>query len=214
MASWAAWIVALTTLLAAPLAASAQDSGMAHLEALGRALRGEAAWRADYTQEYVAAGMGAGEVVSGVVVMAWPDRALFRSGDPPNQMMGLDGRRVRLIDLTVPSCDDHVLDDDEWARIPLAAVLDPPGAIDRFTILDHGEHGFTLVPREPGGVDRVEVVLGGDNLPVEVVVVDPQGATNTLRFSGWRAVPEAVAGAWLPEPPPGLACVSDADSGP
>ena len=85
-----------------------------------------------------------------------------------------------------------MLDDDEWARVPLAAVLDPRGAVDRFTILEHGEHGFTLVPREKGGVDRVEVVLGGDDLPVEVVVVDPQGATNTLRFSGWKP----IAGSW------------------
>ncbi len=204
------WVAALAASIAVSLQASAQTTGMAALEALGGALRGQAAWRADYTQEYVAAGMGSGDMVSGVVVMAWPDRALFRAGDPPSQMMGLDGRLVRLIDLDVPSCDEHVLDDDEWSRVPLAAVLDPRGAVDRFTIFEHGERGFTLVPREVGGVDRVEVVLGTDDLPVEVVVVDPQGATNSLRFSGWRSAAGPPDGAWLPEPPPGLECVSDA----
>jgi hypothetical protein len=124
-------------------------------------------------------------------------------------MMGLEGRLVRLVDAGVPSCDEHRLDDDEWARVPLAAVLDPRGAVDRFTVLEHGDHGFVLVPREPGGVDRVEVVLGEDDLPDEVVVIDPQGATNRLRFADWYGAVGPPDGSWLPEPPPGLECVSD-----
>jgi hypothetical protein len=182
---------------------------MPALEALNSALRVEPAWQAEYSQEYVAAGMGAGDEVSGVVVVAFPDRALFRAVEPPGQMMGLEGRLVRLVDLEVPSCDEHQLDDAEWARVPLAAVLDPRGAVDRFTVLDHGERGFTLVPREPGGVDRVEVVLGENDLPDEVVVVDPQGATNRLRFTAWRPVGGPPDGQWLPEPPPGLECIGD-----
>lgn len=184
---------------------------MIALEALNSALRAESAWRADYDQEYVAAGMGAGEKVSGVVAVAWPDRALFRTTDPTVQMMGLKGRLVRLVDLEVPSCDEHGLDDDEWSRIPLAAVLDPSGAVDRFTVLEHGERGFVLVPHEPGGVDRVEVILGDDGLPEEVVVVDPQGATNSLTFSSWTSSEGPPDGAWLPEPPSGLECISDAE---
>ncbi|MCU0233713.1 MAG: hypothetical protein MUE90_06755 [Thermoanaerobaculales bacterium] len=184
-------------------------AGMDLLEALGAALRGAAAWQADYTQEYVAAGMTAGEEVAGVVTVAWPDRALFAGGVPPSQLMGLEGRVVRLLDLEVPSCDEHVLGDDEWARVPLAAVLDPRGAVERFTVLDHGERGFALVPREPGGVARVEVSLDGRDLPAEVVVVDPQGAVNRLRFGGWRAAAGPPDGRWLPEPPRGLDCVRD-----
>jgi hypothetical protein len=194
-------------------AAEGQPAGMAALESLNSALRAESAWRAEYSQEYVAAGMEAGEEVSGVVVVGWPDRALFRALEPAHQMMGLEGRLVRLVDLQVPSCDQHRLDDDEWARVPLAAVLDPRGAVDRFTVLELGERGFILVPREPGGVDRVEVVLGQDDLPEEVVIVDPQGATNRLRFAAWRPVEGPPDGAWLPEPPSGLQCVDDEQAG-
>jgi hypothetical protein len=187
----------------------AQETGIPALEALNSALRDERAWQAEYSQEYVAAGMGAGEEVSGVVVVAFPDHALFRAVEPPGQMMGLEGRLVRLVDLGAPSCDEHQLDDAEWARVPLAAVLDPQGAVDRFSVLGHGERGFILVPREPGGVDRVEVVLGANDLPEEVVVVDPQGATNRLRFTSWRPTDGPPSGQWLPEPPPGLECISD-----
>jgi hypothetical protein len=188
---------------------AAQDSGIVALEALGGALRGAVAWRADYRQEYIAAGMTTGEQVEGVVVVSWPDRALFRAGDPTSQMMGLDGPVVRLVDFEVPSCDEHVLDADEWARIPLAAVLDPRGAVDRFTVLDHGDSGFVLIPREAGGVDRVEVVLGDGDLPREVTVVDPQGATNNLRFTDWQKSDGPADGSWLPAPPPGLECITD-----
>ena len=189
--------------------ASPQDSGNKNLEALGQALRAGVVWRADYRQEYVAEGMSEGEELAGVVWVAWPDRALFLSGEPVTRRMGLEGRRVRLLDLEVPSCDEHLLDDDEWARVPLAAVLDPGGATDHFTVLDSGERGFALVPRQPGGVDRVEVVLGKNNLPLEVVVIDPQGATNRLHFTGWQNSDAPPEGRWLPEAPPGLECVAD-----
>ncbi len=189
--------------------AFSQDQGMAALAALGDALRKAEAWRADYSQEYIAAGMTAGEVVAGVVTVAWPDRALFRTGDPVTQMMGLEGRTVRLLDLEVPSCDEHLLGDDEWARVPLAAVLDPAGAVAHFAVLGNGVHGFILVPREPGGVDRVEVTLDDRSLPAEVRIIDPQGASNSLSFSSWTAGSAPPEDRWLPDPPPGLECVAD-----
>ena len=182
---------------------------MTALTALGDALRGSEAWRADYTQEYIAACMGGGEVLAGVVTVAWPDRALFLTGDPVVQMMGLEGRDVRLVDLEVPSCDEHVLGDDEWSRVPLAAVLDPTGAVEHFAVLEREPNGFILVPREPGGVDRVEVALGGSSLPLEVLIVDPQGATNRLQFSQWTATDPPSDGRWLPSPPAGLECIAD-----
>jgi hypothetical protein len=204
---------ALLIAVAAPAATlAAQERGpMERLEELGRAIRGREAWQATYHQEYIAAGMSAGEEVAGTVWISWPDRAHFRAGDPLVRMMGMDGHRVRLVDLEAETCDDHRLDDDEWSRIPLAAVLDPRQAVDRFAILAHGADGLALVPREPGGVARVEVELGPGRLPIEVVVVDPQGATNRLRFTAWRAAVAPAGGAWLPEAPAGFECTVDQD---
>jgi hypothetical protein len=189
--------------------AFSQDQGMVALAALGDALRKAEAWQADYSQEYIAAGMIAGEEVAGIVTVAWPDRALFRTGDPVTQMMGLEGREVRLVDLEVPSCDEHLLGDDEWERVPLAAVLDPAGAVAHFTVLGNGGNGFILIPREPGGVLRVEVTLDARSLPAEVRIFDPQGATNRLDFSSWTAGSAPPEGRWLPDPPSGLECVAD-----
>ena len=187
----------------------AQDGPVTKLEVLGRALRLEPAWTATYHQEYLPAGMTLGEEVEGTVWVAWPDRAHFRAGEPLDRIMGLEGRRVRLVDLGTPSCDDHVLNDDEWARIPLAAVLDPRAAIDHFTIVDRGSEGLTLIPREPGGVARVDVQFGADDLPRRVVIVDPAGSRNTLDFDGWRpASPPSQCG-WLPAPPAGVDCLED-----
>ncbi|HSL18064.1 MAG TPA: hypothetical protein VLB51_09175, partial [Methylomirabilota bacterium] len=93
--------------------------------------------------------------------------------------------------------------------VPLVAVLDPRASVAHFSVLELGDRGFMLVPREPGGIDRVEVVLGDDGLPAEVVVVDPQGAVNSLRFSGWRPSVQPPDGVWLPLPPPNVECVSD-----
>jgi hypothetical protein len=194
-------------MLAAPAVSHA--SGIEALERLGAILQTSAVWQADYTQEYVAAGMQSGDRVAGKVWVAWPDRALFETGEPVTQKMGLDGRIVRLVDLGVPSCDEHQLSDDEWERIPLAAVLDPGSAVERFTVLDHDGAGFVLVPREPGGVDRVEVALDSRDLPSEVVIVDPQGAVNRLQFSSWRPADPPASNSWLPEPPPALECVRD-----
>jgi hypothetical protein len=190
--------------------ATAQSEGpIERLEAIGRGLRGQPAWRASYHQEYVAAGMTAGEEADGKVWVSWPDRALFRTGDPVIRMMGMGGRRVRLVDLEVASCDDHRIDDEEWARIPLAAILDPKQAVDRFSILDLGDYGVVLVPREPGGVARLEVFVGSDRLPTEVVVIDPQGATNRLQFAGWQPAEGPPGGQWLPASPPGIECVAE-----
>jgi hypothetical protein len=201
----------LTVALTAP-AASTQRS-MELLEELAGTLRGKPAWTATYHQEFIPAGMAEGEQVDGEVWVAWPDRALFRSGDPVVRLMGLDSRQVRLVDLDVPSCEDHVLSDDEWARIPLAVVLDPRAAVDRFTVLDLGERAFALVPHEPGGVARVEVALGSDGLPQMVTVIDPQGSTNRLAFACWRPAAAPPGGAWLPASPPGVSCSGEGSGG-
>ena len=200
----------LLTLWVMPLAAQpATDTAIDRLQELGESLRSAPAWRAAFHQEYVPAGMTMGEEEQGVVTVAWPDRALFVTGDPPVRVMGLDGRLVRLVDLETVTCDEHVLDDEEWARVPLVAVLDPAAAVEHFTILERGQRGVALVPRQPGGVSRVEVEVGGDGLPAAVRTIDPQGAVNSLRFAGWKALGEGECGPWLPDVPAGVDCVSD-----
>jgi hypothetical protein len=189
--------------------ASAQESAaMARLEQLKQSLGRHEVWQASYRQLFTPVGMTTAEEMAGQVWVALPDRAHFRAGDPPLQLMGLQGRAVRLIDLDVPSCDDHLLSDEDWARIPLAAVLDPEGAVEHFSILDLGDNGISLIPLEPGGVDRVEVILDSSGLPEQVVVVDPQGATNHLLFSGWHQSEPPPEDAWLPVPPSKLECVT------
>ncbi len=198
-----AWAAAgLLAVAAAPVAGA--DDGVARLEGVGRALRRQAVWRASYHQSYVPAGMTRGEEQQGSVWVAWPDRALFAAGAPPVRQLGLEGRRVRLLDLEVPSCDDHELTDDEWARVPLAAVLDPSGAVERFVVSAAGERRVVLVPLAPGGVARVELEVDAAGMPVEVVVVDPQGAVNRVALADWAP---GAAPTWLPQPPPGLECV-------
>jgi hypothetical protein len=198
--------------VAVGLAAAAVDAGgLDTLEALGSRLRSQPAWRADYTQEYVPAGMTIGDRESGRVWIAWPDLARFDAGDPVVRRMGLEGRRVRLVDLEASACDEHVLDDAEWARIPLAAVLEPRQAVDRFTVLDGDAGEVVLVPREPGGIDRVEVWIGDDGMPTVVRIVDPQGAVNRLEFTSWAPADRTPTGGWLPAVPAGFECAGDVE---
>jgi hypothetical protein len=197
--------VALTTASVAPSREPAVD----RLESLNRALARESGWTAGFDQEFTPVGMTIGEEATGRVWLSWPDRALFHTGEPVRQMMGLSGRTVRLIDLEDETCDERVLTDREWERIPLAAVLDPRGALVHFDVADDGERGIVLIPREPGGVDRVEVVLGDDGLPLEITIRDPQGAVNRLGFSGWERAEGPPLRLWLPTPPDGVECVAD-----
>jgi hypothetical protein len=193
----------------APHPVHGDNGAIERLERLGRSLKSRVAWSASYEQEYVPAGMTLGEQASGQVWLSWPDRALFHTGSPPFRLMGLEGRTARLVDLEAESCDQHELSDREWERVPLAAVLDPHGALDHFTILEHTHDGFALVPREPGGVSRVEVAVGSRGLPAEVAIWDPQGAVNRLRFASWTALEEPPEGGWLPPVPDGVECVED-----
>ncbi len=200
-------VVSLAALASAPVVSAEPAGAIGRVEELGRVLRQHDAWRARYSQTYLAPGMSLGDAAAGTVWIAWPDRARFSVTEGTAQEMGLDGRRVRLVDPLTPSCEDHLLDDDEWARIPLSVVLDPRAAVERFVVDVLGDDGFVLLPREPGGVDRVEVRLGDDGMPREVVVVDPQGARNRIRFDAWRGSPPPPDG-WLPDAPEGAPCAA------
>ena len=186
-----------------------QDRAIERLEALNHALSSAAAWHAEFDQEYTPVGMSMGEKAHGQVWLAWPDRAIFHTGEPPFRLMGFQGRTVRLVDLPDETCDEHQLSDREWERVPLAALLDPRGALVHFDIVAGIDAGITLIPKEPGGVDRVEVILGEDDLPDEVSIWDPQGAVNSLVFSSWTESMEPPDGAWLPQSPANVECTTD-----
>ncbi len=179
------------------------------LASLGGAFRARAVWTASYRQEYIPAGMKEGESASGSVWIAWPDRAVFVTGKPARRTMALEGRTVRLIDLELETCEEHVLDDQEWERIPLVAVLDPRHALDRFRVKIDAQGRLVLEPLERGGVARVEVVVGESGLPSKVTVVDIQGAVNHLWFVGWTAATGPPGGRWMPAPPTGVRCQPD-----
>lgn len=195
-------------LLSAPVFAE-RDPAMERLHALGTALQTRSTWTASYTQEYVPPGMTLGEQVVGQVWVAWPDKALFSTGNPIVRWMGLSGRLIRLLDFENSSCDDHLLTAEEWERIPLVAVLDPREAVEQFSIVAEGKHGLILIPREAGGVSRVEILIGEDGLPAQVVVSDPQGAVSTFEFRGWHAAEGPPEGVWLPQPPEAIVCIGD-----
>jgi len=201
--------VTLTLTAFGAFAAGDENLATARLEALNRALSGATAWQADFDQEYIPVGMTMGEKAHGQVWLAWPDRALFQTGEPPFRLMGMRGRTIRLIDLPDQTCDEHELSDREWERVPLAAVLDPRGALAHFEIGEDDDVGIILIPREPGGVDRVEVSLGEDDLPDEISIRDPQGAVNLLKFSDWKKSQAPPDGAWLPAPPANVECSTD-----
>lgn len=208
---WHRWRRAASVVAVALAAAAADAGGLDTLEALGSRLRSQPAWQAEYTQEYVPAGMTIGDREAGRVWIAWPDLARFDAGDPVVRRMGLEGRLVRLVDLEASACDEHVLDDAEWARIPLAALLEPRQAVDRFTVLEGDAGAVVLVPRDPGGIDRVEVWTGDDGMPTVVRIVDPQGAVNRLEFTSWAPADPAPAGGWLPAVPAGFECAGDVE---
>lgn len=181
------------------------DPAIERLTALGEAMRSQPVLSSEYVQVNLPAGMSLGDEVRGRVWVSWPDRALFVWGDPEVGQMGLDGRRTRVLDRETGTCDDHHLTEEEWQQVPLAAVLEPAAAMDRFVVIARDHGGFDLIPRESGGVDRIEVELDGESFPTRLVITNPQGGTNTFEFGGWK-VADAPRQGWLPDPPRGVEC--------
>jgi len=212
---WQAAVVAALLIAASGasllLAAEKDQEALDTLAALARRLRAEKVWTAAYRQEYIPVGMTRGDTDRGVVWLAWPDRALFATGEPARRFMGLEGRMVRLVDLEMETCEEHRLTDEEWERIPLVAVLDPAAALKRFRIILESAGHLVLVPRAPGGIARAEVVLGEGGMPAMVMVTDIQGTVNRLEFEGWAGAGAVPGGSWLPGPPPSVTCRSSDD---
>jgi len=183
-------------------------SPLEKLESLAQLLQTHQLWQAQYAQEYIPAGMEFGEEVSGSLWLAWPDRLLFVQNKPEKRTMGFQGRQLRLVDPVAGSCDEHRMTQEEWERIPLVAILDTGQAVEHFSILEK-DGAITLLPHEKGGVERVELRIGKDGLPRELLITDPQGAISRFKFSDWQAAREIPGGKWLPDPPKGITCVGD-----
>jgi len=84
--------------------------------------------------------------------------------------------------------------------------------VAHFTLVENAEgKGFVLIPREPGGVARVEIVLDPRCRPSSILVLDPQGSSNRFHFGEWRASALPPDKDWLPAPPQGVACSQDMD---
>lgn len=182
---------------------------MESLEKLAQHFQSHPIWRADYSQEYIPAGMDEGEFVSGRLWLAWPDKLLFIQDRPEKRSMGFEGRKLRLVDEEAGSCDEHLMSQEEWERIPLMAILDTRLAVEHFSILESAPGEISLIPHEKGGVDRVEIFVGDAGMPRMLTLTDPQGALSRFKFSEWKEASSHPGESWLPAPPEGVECVGD-----
>ena len=207
MHDWKLAVAGVLGVLVAVCSAVADDDSLGKLVALRAALQAEAVWQVPFTQEYVPAGFSEGDRVTGQLWLQWPDRMLFVSGEPPVQWLGLHGRQVRLLDLDAETCEDHRLSDQEWERIPLVAVLDPQRAVELFSITAGADGEIVLLPSGRSDLERLQLAVAENGLPLELVVHDGQGSVNRFLFEGWEAAESSVE--WIPQPPDGVACFGE-----
>ena len=80
--------IGLAAAVIGALAAVAGGGGMEALEELGSALRSAPAWQCEYRQEYISAGMSAGEVVDGEVLAAGPAPPRIHNRDTTTPLIG------------------------------------------------------------------------------------------------------------------------------
>jgi len=204
----AAAVLALgaTALGAAPAPAAAEPP---RLEAVAAALRGAAAWQAEFSQRYLPAGFENGAEEHGVLTLAPPAALRFDYAAEPPRTFATDGAVARWVDPAGGSCTAVRLDASTWGRLPLAALLDPGAANAAFAIASEGSR-LTLAAREPTPeLASVVVEVGADALPARVTVVDGSGNRNELTFSGWRARPLPDAGHFRPALPGATPCEPD-----
>ncbi len=200
-------VVAAVTIGVLPVSVCAEDDAMAALVDVREALRSVATWKVPFEQEYIPAGFTEGDRTSGQLWLQWPDRMLFVSGSPPVQWLGLEGRRTRLLDLDAGTCEDHVLTDEEWERIPLVAVLDPQRAVELFTIMQGPAGEIVLLPRQRSDLERIELTARDNGLPAQLKIHDGQGSVNIFEFQTWSAADSEVS--WIPEAPDNVSCFGE-----
>lgn len=182
------------------------SGGTDALDRLAGALRGAAAWQARFVQRYVPEGLQTGTTEGGTLTLVAPSSLRFDYAGASPRTFATDGTVARLVDQRAGTCDAVRLDAGTWARLPLAAVLDP-GAARRAFLVDSSGATLHLVPRDPTPeLAELTVTLGPDSLPSEVTVRDSSANLNTFTLSGWRAVRKPPAKSFTPALPGSPPC--------
>jgi len=195
----------LPLLLALAAAAPAPDA----LERLAAALRGAAAWRAEFAQTYTPEGFESGTTETGVLTLAPPAQLRFdyTSGTP--RAFASDGAVGRLVDPGAGSCEAVRLDAGTWGRLPLAAALDPAAARRAF-VVQSGSAGLRLVPNEPTPeLAEITITLRPDGLPDTLTVRDASGDRNRFVFKEWRAAAAPQPAFFRPSLPGSPPCLPE-----
>ena len=167
-------------MVAIVLLAAAAAGAAPRLEQLAAALRGSRAWRADFVQTYIPQGFDQGTSEAGALTLVPPAELRFDYIAGGGRVFAVDGTVSRLVDAANGSCDAARLDRGSWARLPLAAVLDP-GAAERAFAVTGSDHQLQLVPHEPTpDLALVTITLDDALMPRKVLVRDGLAMDVTL----------------------------------
>ncbi len=184
--------------------AVAATAGAADLESVAAAVAARPAWSARFVQVYVPAGFDSGTEDHGTLLLAPPDRVRF---DYPERVFAVDGAVATMVDRAAGSCETFRLDETNWGRLPLSALLDPGAALGFFAV-EPLDDGLRLTPHEPTpDLAAIDIVVGDGDMPAEVTVEDEAGNRNRFRFSQWAAASPPAADAFRPVLP-GIPCAA------
>lgn len=158
------------------------------VETLAAALRRAPAWRVEFVQRYLPAGLETATSETGTLLLAPPARLRFDYAGAQPRTFAVDGAVARLVEPVAGTCDALELDHGRWQQLPLAALLDPAAAREAFHV--HPESGrLRLVPRQ-ATVDIGEIVVAAKPgaLPTAITVQDAAGNRNEFRLSRWSPI--------------------------
>lgn len=191
------------------LALSSGTTEVRGLDAIGDALRRAAAWRVEFTQTYVPAGLETGTTEAGSLTVVAPDRLRFDYSGGGSRTFAVDGTVARLVDPVAGTCDAVTLDRGRWERLPLAALLDPAAARASFAV-ETAPGRIRMTPRTPDPeVGEVIVAIDRASLPTAVTIVDAAGNRNEFRLRNWSEVAAPEPSFFQPHLPGAAPCRPD-----
>lgn len=184
----------------------------APLERLAATLQEAPAWKAEFSQVFLPAGLSRGSEEHGVVTFAHPSRLRFDYTTEPPRVFAVDGSLARMVDPEAGTCHAVTLSEGAWASLPLAALSDP-GSLRAHFQVEEASGRIVLIPRNLSPeLARVEVSLGEDGLPQLVVIEDGSGNRNQFRFSRWKRVKKVETGLFAPNLPGQPPCLPRDDN--